>query len=112
MKSYWVILTSSEKDKQPYSVSFVLAINQFSVETADGLLSFSGEVVESDKGLLLVKYHLSHMVPVNDGGSNAQQYRNSTIQSGAVIQMDHPLHIFAYGDREYALKITTLDTEK
>ncbi len=113
--NYAVTLAASEKDKPSYPLSFVTATSRFQATTGDTFLTFSGEIIEREDGTLLVTYTLGINVPVPADTSvppKSIEYRNSGLQSGAILTLDKPLKIFSAGSRDYTLTVAKAEKGK
>ena len=119
--NYVVTLSSKEKDKAPYILSFIVATKRFNASTGDTLLNFAGELIEDNETSLLAVYSLSIKTAIETttettpSGSPMMkniQYVDSGVGGSAIIAIDKPLRIFASGNREYTLTISKNEAKK
>ena len=119
--NYLVTLSSKEKDKAPYILSFIVATNRFNASTGDTLLTFAGELTEDSEASLLAVYSLSVKATIETTSETTPpgtptmrniQYVDSGVQSSTIMSLDKPFRIFTSGNREYTLQISKVEEKK
>lgn len=109
--NYQVLLTLTDKDKQPVEVSVVVASTQFNASLGEQNLTFSGFVTIEDSGSMLIAYALGWQTQAPTDNNNVR-YQSSEAQGSVRLKPGEEVQIIRAGTRTARLSIKKLEMTK